>query len=106
MAPAEPTSWSEVNDNGDKDSEDIQYSKLRTVNLANKKAAEMRANQRVKMIEPDVDDEKETKRDNLKIEIVYTYDKFIKEHCNYKGEIVQDNGKEVKNPAKVLNEIF
>ena len=57
------------------------------IDLSNKKVTEMRSNQRVKLIDPDIDDEKEIKRDNLKLEIVNTYGEYIDEHCNKKGEI-------------------
>ena len=60
----------------------------------------MRSNQRVKFVDPDCEDENEIKRDNLKVEILNTYDKFINKNCNNKGEIKSEN-----NPVKVLNGI-
>ena len=56
-----------------------------TLNLANKKATDMRSNQRVKLVDHDIDDKKEMKRDVLKVEIVNTYqknnDRILEVHC-------------------------
>ena len=53
--------WCEINaDNPDVKNEVYDPTTL-TIDLSNKKATEMRANQRVKLVEPDVDDEIEVK---------------------------------------------
>ena len=47
----------------------------------------MRSNQRVKLVDPDIDDEKEIKRDHLKLKVIETYKEYRNEYCNEKGEI-------------------
>ena len=64
----------------------------------------MRSNQRVKLIDPDIDDERETKRDNLKIKINATYDEYINEHCNKKGEIKNVMDEEKREGMKQVKE--
>ena len=59
----------------------------KTVGLSNKKVIEMRSNMRVKVVDPDLDDDREIKRDNLKIKIKETYEEYIEKHCNKNGEI-------------------
>ena len=97
--------WSDQFEDAHKIDNTTYDSCTNTVNVANKRATDMRANQRVKLAEPDVNDENEIKRDNLKVEILNTYDKYIKENCNHNGEIRLDDNNEVKNPVKVLNSI-
>ena len=46
----------------------------------------MWANQRVKLVKPDFDENK-TKSDNLKVEIICVYNEYIKDNCKSKGEI-------------------
>ena len=58
-----------------------------TIDLSNKKATEMRSNQRVKLIDPDIDDQREIKRENLKLELIETYSEYIDKHCNRNPEI-------------------
>ena len=84
--------WKEMRNDDDEEANEV-YDKVNdTFNLSNKKATEMRSNQRVRLVEPDCDDEKEVKRDNLKVEIDKTYSQYINKHCN-------------ANPNKVLNNI-
>ena len=65
----------------------------------------MRSNQRVKLLEPNCDDDKEVKRDNLKVEVMNVYDSYIKQYCDHNGEIKLYNTKMKTNPIKVLNGI-
>ena len=51
----------------------------RTVYLGNKRATDMWANQRVKLVKPDFDENK-TKRDNLKVEIICVYNEYMKDN--------------------------
>ena len=52
--------------------------------MSNKKATDMRSNQRIKLVNPDIDYNKEVKRDNLKLKIIDTYGEYIEEYCNRK----------------------
>ena len=71
-----------------------------TLNLANKKATEMKSNQRVKMVDPDCNDVKEIKMDNLKVEIKNIYADYIDNLCTREGEIkkefIGEHGKSIK----------
>ena len=50
--------------------------------MSNKRATEMRSNQRVRIAEPNCEDEKEIKRNNLKVEIRSIDGKYINKYCN------------------------
>ena len=52
--------------------------------MGNKKDTDMRSNQRVKLIDPDIDDKKE---DNLKVHFIETYQEYINEQFKRNGEI-------------------
>ena len=97
--------WSDIDNEEPEDKYDIFEPATSTLDMSKKRATDMRANQRVKLVEPDPNDEKEIKPDNLKIAIMETYDKYIAENCNNKGEIMYHTGNEIKNPIKVLNSI-
>ena len=64
----------EINDDA---KPDIYMMLIEVIDLSNKKATDMRSNQRVKLVDPEADDEKEVKRDNLKLEILNTYSNII-----------------------------
>ena len=74
------------------------------MNLSNKKATEMRSNQRVKLVDPNIDDEKEIKRDNLKLKVMDTYKEYISKYCNKDGEIKGVMSQDVKLGMKSLKE--
>ena len=76
-----------------------------TIDLSKKKATEIKANQRVKLVDPDCDDEKEIKRDFLKVKILETYDRYIEMNCTKNGEIRNSNKEDDANPIRPLNEI-
>ena len=76
-----------------------------TVDLAKKRPTEMRSNQRVHLVEPDCDDEREIKRDNLKLVIHSIYDQYINENCSKNGKIKYKSVDGKSNPIKVLNSI-
>ena len=97
--------WGEMNNDENKDDNDIYDDNTKTINLSKKRATEMRSNQRVRLAEPNCDDAKETKRDNLKVEICNTYSKYIEENCKSNGEIKLENNTTRKNPMKALNSI-
>ena len=63
--------------------------KIKLVTFQIKKASEMRSHQRVNLVEPDCDDEKEVKMENLKVEIIKTYAQYINVNWDYKWEIKQ-----------------
>ena len=65
----------------------------------------MKANQRVKLVDPDCEDEREIKRDYLKLKIVETYDTFIKKNCSHDGEIKFERKDGISNPIKDLNSV-
>ena len=75
-----------------------------TSNLANKKATDIRSNQRVKLVDPDIDDKKEMKRDVLKAEIVNTYEKYKEEYCYKNGEIKGTMTNDMKEGMKSAKE--
>ena len=58
----------------------------KSVNLGKKKATDMDCNQRVNLLDP-FENDTETKRNNLKIELMKTYDKYIGEKCDKRGNI-------------------
>ena len=81
--------WREnSNDEEDeKELKDIFDPETQTVDLLRKKATDMKGNQRVRLVDPDCDDEREIKRDYLKVKILETYDECISKNYNAKGEI-------------------
>ena len=40
-----------------------------------------------KLVDPNIDDEKEVKRDHLKLKIIGTYKEYIDKYCTKDGEI-------------------
>ena len=62
----------------------------------------MKGNQRVKLVDPDCDDEREIKRDFLKVKILETYNEYIDKNCTSSGDI---RNKSVTNPIKPLNTV-
>ena len=80
--------WNETDKEAEpQDEKKIFDTDSNTVDLSNKKATEMRSNTRVKVVDPDVEDAREIKRDNLKIKIIKTYEEYIAKNCNKNGEI-------------------
>ena len=81
--------WNEKKRKDDEHEEDNRVFDVNTntIDLSNKKATDMRSNQRVKLVDPDKDDEKEIKRDHIKLKVIETYKEYRNEHFNEKGEI-------------------
>ena len=65
------------------------------LNFNNKTATSMGSNKRVYTIEP-TDEDLETKRENLKIKIMEKYNSYIKDKCDRKGNIKENNISDVQ----------
>ena len=65
----------------------------------------MKSNQRVKLVDPDCEDEREIKRDYLKLKVVETYDNYIKKNCSHDGEIKLERKGGISNTIKDLNSV-
>ena len=80
------------NDSEETDSSNMKTydSKTNTMNFNNMKATDMKVNKRVKMMMP-VESEIETKRSNLKVEILKVSKDFIDEKCDSKGNLKKSN---------------
>ena len=96
--------WNEKKGENDENDKKIFDVNTRVIDLSNKKATDMRSNQRVKLIEPDIDDEKETKRDHLKLKIKDTYGEYINKYCTKDGDIKSVMDEELNNGLKSLKE--
>ena len=93
------------NDDESKDANEIYDERTKVIDMTKKRATEMRSNQRVRLAEQNCDDEKEIKRENLKVEIINVYGSYIDKYCNANGEIkIKCSGTKI-NPVNVLNGI-
>ena len=97
--------WNEKSDTDANKEEQLENYKVydidtKVIDMSNKKATDMRSNQRVKLVDPDIDDETETKRDLLKLKIKETYAEYTEKYCTEKGEIKSVLNKELQNGMK------
>ena len=78
------------NNEGETDDHKVYDTKTNTLNFNYMKATDMKVNKRVKMNMP-VESEIETKRSNLKVEIMKVTKEFINEKCDKQGNLKKSN---------------